>query len=1118
MKRACFYIKNNLHETELSEDTQIHTRNMQVSTKKFKSNLFVMKMQHFMLILGALFLTINGFTQTTIWEQGNNNFSTSCGTSNANRSVSIFGNSGISYTNYTYAGLGSWIAIDAATGWESGSGTKGWKISMNTQSFQSLSVSFIQYSYNRNGNLFGPRDFKLQYSLDNSSWTDIGTTYSIDDIVSGNTTWKNRSLPSACDNQPSVYLRWIMSSNIATDGGAIRGTTPLSSIGGIKVVAATVIQQSPTDISLSSNKTTLWGEVGRVVGTLSTIDPNECDAHTYTLVAGSGDTDNAAYEIIGNSLRVKGNSVSGTSNTIRVNTNDGTSNYSKSFTINIEKYNPIQAKNEGGIYNYISNVTFNTINKSSTKEETTGYADYTGLTTSVNANSLYNLSIKSYNEDVANYPAYLKIWIDWNQNGNFDETGEFYEISGLAEGETTKSLNITIPATAKSGTTRMRITLRSPSIPPDPTTPSTFAPSYGNYDFGEAEDYSLNVITPPLVTSTSAALIGATTVTLGGNVTSDGGNAVIERGIVYSLSSANTNPQIGGTGVTKVAYSSGGTGIYSQTINSLSQSTSYHYNAYATNSLGTNYGTVNSFTTLTNGTFTGALSTDWATAGNWAGGSVPGSTADVIIPSEKTAIISPTTQASCKNLSVSGTLTIQSSSSNTGSLIVSGTATGNVNAERYLTGNSWHLVSAPASGQTVAGFLTANSNIPTNGSSQRGMTDYNTSSNLWNSYYPNTGASGSLDGGKGFMMRLSADGVVNFSGTLTSGSKTVSLSNNGEGWNCIGNPYTSAINMNTAASAANNFLKTNAIDNTNIDPSYCVYVWDDNSKTYKVLNNVPGNPRDPGINVFASGQAFFVKANGVASSVQFTPQMQVHSTTAVLKSAEVPWASVALKAANESTSSTALVYFHEGMTNGLDVTYDAGLLRGSNGLSVYTKLVNDNGIDFAIQCLPEIGADQVVIPVGLEAKAGGELKFSVATEGLPTGFKVVLEDRVAKTYTDLTSGASYPVSVSANAGGTGRFYLQLSKLTTGAEELLPEGLIKLKAYPTGEEIIIEGDVTGKAVASLFASGGSQIGRYNLEEGERNSIPATGLAAGVYILKVVDGENVFTTKLVLVWNK
>ena len=118
-----------------------------------------------------------------------------------------------------------------------------------------------------------------------------------------------------------------------------------------------------------------------------------------------------------------------------------------------------------------------------------------------------------------------------------------------------------------------------------------------DYDTGYTATKTFTINGSPTVTTTAAASIAANSATLGGNVTADGGATVTERGVVYSLASANTNPQIGGTGVTKVAYSSGGTGSFSQSVGSLTSGSQYYVNAYATNSAGTGYGTATSFTT-----------------------------------------------------------------------------------------------------------------------------------------------------------------------------------------------------------------------------------------------------------------------------------------------------------------------------------------------------------------------------------------------------------------------------------------------------------------------------------------------------------------------------------------
>jgi hypothetical protein len=76
----------------------------------------------------------------------------------------------------------------------------------------------------------------------------------------------------------------------------------------------------------------------------------------------------------------------------------------------------------------------------------------------------------------------------------------------------------------------------------------------------------------------------------GGNVTSDGGATVTERGLCWSVSS---NPTISDSHMN----SGGGTGEFWLSITGLAANTTYHLRAYATNSVGTNYGNEVIFTT-----------------------------------------------------------------------------------------------------------------------------------------------------------------------------------------------------------------------------------------------------------------------------------------------------------------------------------------------------------------------------------------------------------------------------------------------------------------------------------------------------------------------------------------
>ncbi len=111
-----------------------------------------------------------------------------------------------------------------------------------------------------------------------------------------------------------------------------------------------------------------------------------------------------------------------------------------------------------------------------------------------------------------------------------------------------------------------------------------------------AQTYTLTVVaSAPSVTTPTSASITTTTATLGGNVTATGGASLTAVGVVYSITATNNNPQLNGTGVTPVAGTAA-TGIFTLSATSLTPGASYSYAAYATNSVGTTYSSVGTFT------------------------------------------------------------------------------------------------------------------------------------------------------------------------------------------------------------------------------------------------------------------------------------------------------------------------------------------------------------------------------------------------------------------------------------------------------------------------------------------------------------------------------------------
>jgi uncharacterized protein (TIGR02145 family) len=97
-----------------------------------------------------------------------------------------------------------------------------------------------------------------------------------------------------------------------------------------------------------------------------------------------------------------------------------------------------------------------------------------------------------------------------------------------------------------------------------------------------------------VITTTSATNITNTSATSGGNITSDGGSAIIERGVCWST---NANPTIANS------HTSDGSsvGVFTSNISGLTAGTLYYVRAYATNANTTAYGNQITITTIGGG-------------------------------------------------------------------------------------------------------------------------------------------------------------------------------------------------------------------------------------------------------------------------------------------------------------------------------------------------------------------------------------------------------------------------------------------------------------------------------------------------------------------------------------
>jgi hypothetical protein len=110
--------------------------------------------------------------------------------------------------------------------------------------------------------------------------------------------------------------------------------------------------------------------------------------------------------------------------------------------------------------------------------------------------------------------------------------------------------------------------------------------------YGSEVSFSTTALAVPTLTTTAASSITSSTATSGGTVSSNGGSTITSYGICWSTSTGPTTASS-----TKTTTNTSISGAFSENITGLSPLTTYYVRAYATNSVGTNYGSEVSFTT-----------------------------------------------------------------------------------------------------------------------------------------------------------------------------------------------------------------------------------------------------------------------------------------------------------------------------------------------------------------------------------------------------------------------------------------------------------------------------------------------------------------------------------------
>jgi len=227
---------------------------------------------------------------------------------------------------------------------------------------------------------------------------------------------------------------------------------------------------APTALNLSNNVTPENVAIGSVIGNFSSIDPDAGDTHTYSLAAGTGDADNASFEIINNELKWKESPNFEVKNaySIRVRTTDaGGLTFEQVFSINVLNINeapqftstPVISAGAGLVYTY--NIA--TSDPENSDRLITGTNIPTWLTLTNNGNGTATLTGTPQFNDAGLYNIQLKV-----KESSTAEKFEAFQMLLFIRSPTDRTHSSTLPKVKPSN-----LPLVSPMTAPQGLLPST---------------------------------------------------------------------------------------------------------------------------------------------------------------------------------------------------------------------------------------------------------------------------------------------------------------------------------------------------------------------------------------------------------------------------------------------------------------------------------------------------------------------------------------------------------------------------------------------------------------------------------------------------------------------
>ena len=352
--------------------------------------------------------------------------------------------------------------------------------------------------------------------------------------------------------------------------------------------------------------------------------------------------------------------------------------------------------------------------------------------------------------------------------------------------------------------------------------------------------------------------------------------------------------------------------------------------------------------------------------------------------------------------------------------------------------------------------------------------------------------------GKGYMMAISKDVFMNSTGTLNRGNVPIRLTlkepddiNYASGWNLVGNPYQAYLNINSL--------------NRNL------YIYDADQGVYApYAPAASGNPATPSQYIHPH-QAFFVHAASDGEELIFTQAMASTETTpySYYRDDRIDYPLVNLYAENNAGQrDLTVVEFHRPELGG------ARKLETMRN-APFTIAAHYAGMSYGILFATD---DIERIPVRFKTDESGWVTLTWSTHN-GVFSKLLLIDNKLGVEHNMLADNSYTFEASPDDYSS-RFYIVYDCSGMGIEENEDDGGASTGsatfAYINNGNIVIDVDTGHGASIQVIDVLGRVLYSKTIAgtDGTSCTVSTKGLAKGVYLIRLADGHNVKTQKLVV----